>query len=238
MNRLQLSLLRFLLIAACALLGPAAAEPAAHAPPVTEALTFDSKMIELTLESGKQTADITYRFRNSSSKSVEIAALQAACSCLESKLKDDKKTYLPGEQGEVTARFNVGNLMGTLDKQVVVKLAGDTQGAAAIILNARITIPELLHITPRTLNWKMGAEAATQSQRIRVTHSEPIHITSVVSTNNQFTPQLKTIRDGWEYEVSVTPQKATEAGFAILKISSDSKLTRYRQIHAFAMIKD
>lgn len=211
---------------------------AAQANKLAEPLVFESKTIEITLESGKQTADITFLFTNTSQKSVEIAALQAACSCLEAKLKDDKKIYQSGEKGEVTARFNVGSLMGTIEKQVIVKLAGEQPGAVPIILNAKITIPELLEITPRTLNWKLGAEPSTQIQRIRVTHNEPIHITGVVTTNNQFATELKTIRDGWEYEVAVTPGKTSEPGFAIIKITSDSKISRYRMVNAFALVKN
>lgn len=222
-------------LSAFALSGLAGAEQAAQA---IEPLAFESKTVEVTLEPGKQTAEISFLFENTSQKAVEIAALQAACSCLDAKLKDDKKTYQPGDKGQVTARFNVGNLMGTMEKNVIVKLVGEQPGAASIILSAKIKIPELIDITPRTLNWKLGVEPATQTQRILVTHNEPIHITGVVTTNNHFVTVLKTIRDGWEYEVTVTPEKTTEPGMAIIKITSDSKISRYRQINAFALMTD
>jgi hypothetical protein len=213
--------------------GMTGAEPAHQ----TELLSFESKSVEVTLEVGKQTADITFQFRNASQATVEIASLQAACSCIEAKLKDGLKIYKPGEKGEITAQFSVGNLIGTIEKQVLVKLAGASKDTLPIILKTNITIPELIEITPRTLIWKAGAAPTRQIQRIRVMGKEPIHITSVVTTDKQFVSELKTIREGWEYEIAVTPQETSEASFAIIKISSDSKISRYRSVNAFAMIK-
>lgn len=204
---------------------------------VSYSLAFESKNLELTLKPGEENADITFRFKNSSSKRVEIDSLQVACSCLGVNLKGDKKVYDPGENGEIIARFSVGNLMGTMEKHVIVKLARESPGSEPIILTTKITIPELIEITPRTLNWKQGVSPTPQVQKILIHHNEPIHITSVVSTSSQFPVQLKTIRDGWEYEVSVTPEKTNEPGMAIIKITSDSKISRYRQINAFALVK-
>jgi hypothetical protein len=151
-------------------------------------------------------------------------------------LKGGVMAYKPGTAGEVTARFNVGNLRGTVDKQLLVRFKGDPSSKPPLVLNTKIIIPELLEITPRTLNWNAGDPPAPKTYRIRVTHKEPIKITSVVTTNNQFSPELKTVRDGWEYEITLTPKATTETSFGIIKITTNCAIERYRNMSAFALI--
>jgi len=70
-----------------------------------------------------------------------------------------------------------------------------------------------------------------------VTQGKPIHVTKVVCTNNHFSHELKTVRDGLEYELVVTPNETSEASFGILKIYTDSKASRYSLIQAFANVR-
>ena len=200
-------------------------------------LAFERKNVELTLETGAQMAEIKFPFANKSDKTVEVESLNSACSCINGSLKDGLMTYKPGSTGEVIARFNVGNLSGTVDKQLLVRFKGDPSSKPSLVLNAKVTIPEVLEITPRTLNWNAGDPPTPKSYRIRVTHKEPIQITSVVATNDHFRSELKAVRDGWEYEITITPKATSETAFGIIKINTNCSIARYRIASAFALVR-
>jgi len=107
----------------------------------------------------------------------------------------------------------------------------------SIILTTVVTIPELISLTPRTLTWDVGGEVKTQTCKVVVKHKEPIHITKIASTNNNFIPELKTIRDRWEYELTVTAKDTSNISFGILKITTDSTVSRFRHTKAFVYVR-
>ncbi|PQJ28745.1 hypothetical protein [Rubritalea profundi] len=61
--------------------------------------------------------------------------------------------------------------------------------------------------------------------------------TKIASTNNNFTTELKTIRDGWEYELIVTAKDTSNTSFGILKITTDSTVSRFRRTQAFVHVR-
>ena len=208
-----------------------------HSQAKAATLTFKNKTVEINAKPGAQQLSMVFPFENKSGETIEITKQAAACACLGATFKDNKKTYAPGEKGELTAKFKLGNFYGTVSKQVLLWQKGDANNKPSIILTTRVTIPELISLTPRTLNWDIGGESKTQTCKITVNHKEPIHITKIVSTNNNFTPELKTIRDGWEYELTVTAKDTSNTSFGILKITTDSTVSRFRRTQAFVYVR-
>jgi hypothetical protein len=211
--------------------------PAAISASAAPTLAFENRTVEVTLEPGSETTEISFPFRNNTSEPIEIARHASPCGCISASFKDGKKTYLPGEKGNLEAVFKVGSFSGTLSKQVIVWQKGDSETAPSIVLTAKITIPELLPITPRTLNWATDGAPTPASYRITVNHKEPIRVTGVVVTNSNFRTELKTVTDGREYELVVTPLDTSETSFGIVKITSDSDISRYRLTQAFAYVR-
>lgn len=200
-------------------------------------LNFETKKIETTLEPDAKTKSIAYRFENKTEEAIEIAEIATQCTCISVKFKDDKKIYKPGEKGEVVADFEVGDLSGTVEKEVVVWLKGDPRDKPSIILTAAFTIPELVAVTPRTLTWEMGGPATPKSYNITVTHAKPVHLTGVTCNDANFGHELKTIRDGWEYELIVRPAQASQTSFGIFNITTDCDVARFARITAFAVVR-
>lgn len=202
-----------------------------------ESLHFETKTIAITLEPGTEQTEITYPFENQSANTVEIERHQAPCTCIKSQFRDNKTTYAPGEKGALIVTFNTGNLFGTVEKQVVAWLKGDAADKPSLVLTAKITIPELVLIEPRSLHWGIQEPLTPKTCKITTHHKDPIRIVEVVTTNNQFHPELKTFREGWEYEITVTPSSTAETSFGIIKITSDCSMPRFRRTSLFAMIK-
>lgn len=202
-----------------------------------ESLSFDSLTVETTVDPSTPGVLITFPFTNKTSKSISMDGIAAPCSCIEAKFKDDKKVYQPGESGEVTAVFKAGNFFGTVSKQLVVWQKGDDKTRPSAVLTALIHIPELAAIEPKTLNWSTNETVSSKTCRITINQPEEIHVTEVVTTNNHFATQLKTITSGREYEIVVTPKDTAAPNFAILKISTDCNIPRFARIQAFANIR-
>lgn len=205
--------------------------------PAAASLKFENTSAEITVKPGVDNAQVVFSFQNTGDEKIEIADYQTGCGCLKAKLKDDKTIYEPGEKGEVIGDFDLRNLFGQVDKSIVLHLKDDEKGKPSFVLTTKITIPELLKVEPRTLNWTAGEEATPKSYKITVNQEEPLKITDVVTTNNIFIHELKTIKEGKEYEIIVTPTNVSETHFGIIKITSDSDLQRFRRISAFANIK-
>lgn len=200
------------------------------------ALAFENKSVEVAAKPGTEQVTLVFPFENKSGETIEIVRHASPCGCIKAEIKDGKMTYAPGDKGEVTAIFKIGNLQGTVRKNVVIWQRGDKATEPSITLTAVIEIPERVAITPKSLNWKAGGENGAKTFTIRVNEGETIHVTGVVTTNNHFAPQLKTITDGKVYEITITPVDTREAGFAILKITTDSQNPRYNRLQGFATI--
>lgn len=200
-------------------------------------LTFEKQTVDVTVEAEADSTSITFPFDNKSGETIEIVKHASPCGCISTGFKNDRMVYPPGAKGELTVIFRVGNFYGTVQKKIMVWMKDGPEGKRPpITLTTNITIPELVTVTPRTLNWKTGESNAPKSYKIAVSHEKPIRITSLTSTNNNFDTELKTLRDGMEYELVVTPRDVSGTSFGILKIFTDCKVSRYSLIQVFANI--
>jgi hypothetical protein len=68
-------------------------------------------------------------------------------------------------------------------------------------------------------------------------HKEPIHVTQVSSSSESFKHELKTIKEGKEYEIEITPGNISTPGLAVLRIETDCEITRHRIQQAFAVVR-
>jgi len=146
--------------------------------------------------------------------------------------------YKPGEKGKIAVDFQLGSFSGKQVKTVMLWTTDDPPDKPSSILTTAITIPVLFEISPITLVWNQHGPKTTKTITIKTHGKTPIHILSHFSTNSNFTYQIKTIRDGWEYEISATPKDLSSRGMGILKLTTDAKIPRYqRQMAYFSIAK-
>jgi hypothetical protein len=200
-------------------------------------LSFDKTTIAVTLDPEADRTTIRFPFSNTSDQTIEIADHSASCSCLIASFEGGKTVYAPGDKGTVIAIFERGNMVGTVSKNVMIWKKGDAEDAPSISLTVDITIPEIVSITPRTLKWKTGGAAEPKTYAITISGESPLQITRVTSTNSIFSCELKTVRDGWEYELIVTPEDTGASALGIFNLTTDSRIPRFTRITAFAAIR-
>lgn len=201
----------------------------AAATPGAAELALDTPVVEVNPRPEDETVEVTFSFTNKGTKPVRVLNLESACSCLSADL--DKAVYQPGEKGAGHAVFKVSTFIGVHEKTLHVQT--DDPDQEEWVVPFRLTVPEILRIEPKTLQWWVGGEAQAQTTRVTVTGDDPIRITGITSTRENVEFSWREIRPGREYEVSVRPKSTEEVMLGALRIETDSRIPKYRRQMAF-----
>ena len=185
---------------------------AAHA-----SLHFDHRSLAPAVEPGAEQATASFGFANTGEQPVTITSIKTSCGCTTAEL--DKKTYEPGEAGEIAAILTLGDRVGKHTKKIIVRT--DDEASPVTTLTMKVSIPKLLRIQPRFVYWRADEELTPKTIRIEVTHDEPIEITAVKPSNEGVTAELKAIEPGQVYEVALTPGPTSTGSKTILHIKTN-----------------
>ena len=204
--------------------------------PLHADLKFEKPLVEIHAPIGAETVTGDFIFKNNGDKTLVIREADAGCSCLVVQVAGGKLSYAPGESGTLRAKFELGSFQGLVDKQINIWLDGDAAAKPSHSVTMRIQIPEIIKISPRTLKWKVGSAPDKQVLEIVMDYNEPIRIESVSSSSEIFDAKLITIEDGKKYEVEVTPKTTATPGLAVLRITTDLKISKHKIQQSFAVI--
>src|SRR5688572_33502698 len=81
------------------------------------ALIFEREEIQAAVPVTETSVIARFPFRNAGSDPVQITGIHSDCSCTTPTL--DKKSYDPGESGEITVTFEIGSRHGPQKKAVI-----------------------------------------------------------------------------------------------------------------------
>jgi hypothetical protein len=195
-------------------------------------LVTEKTIIELRPKPEDDNISTEFVFHNRGSKAVRVLDIQSACSCLSASL--DKAIYQPGEKGVGKADFSLSSFSGRFEKTLHV--ATDDPAQREWIITFAIEVPELISITPRTVEWNVGDEPLPKTARVRINEGANIAITSMVSTREAMEFSWKEISPGKEYEVTLKPRSTAEVLLGALKMETNSSIRRYQRQMVFFSI--
>ncbi len=158
-----------------------------------------------------------YAFRNAGTAPITIKSLRSSCGCTTARL--EKKTYAPGEKGEVMLRFSFGDRKGLYRKTVTVNT--DEKTGEPLVLNLIVHIHDPLTIEPALVWWRRGETTEGKSAQVEAVAGERVSITSVSSNNPRFTARLVTAQAGQKYAIVVTPADTAAKETAEIKVQTD-----------------
>lgn len=199
-------------------------------------LKFETPVIDAEASLDATTLVREFKFTNTGTKPVKITQADAGCSCLGVSVAGGKFTYAPGESGTLRANFEIGNFQGTVEKPILIWLEGDREDKPSANVVLRVHIPVIISLEPKTLKWEQGASAEMKSIEVKMDYEKPIKVTSVTTSNANFTAKLVTVEEGKHYKVEVTPQGTSSGGFTIIRIETDSDVEKQRIQQGFAVI--
>jgi uncharacterized protein DUF1573 len=188
-----------------------AAQGVAHA-----TLTWDTKTADLHPTLADKEAIAHYKYKNTGDKPVKISSVRASCGCTTAALAKD--TVAPGESGEITATFTIGNRIGTQKKTITV-VTDDQPEPTLLTLTA--TIPQLLEVQPTFVFWSANDTLDPKTITVTVGKDFPVTKLNVTSTDKSIKTEVSPGPSDKAFKITVTPTESGRPINSVLKIEPD-----------------
>lgn len=201
------------------------------ATPAAAALEWVSHSFTGTTAPLQTTLDVAFAFRNTGDKPVTIRSVQTNCDCLAA--ATDKTTYQPGEAGLITARFTVGDRYGLYQRAVTVV----TDDGPPQKLSVAIEVAEPALVTPRQLEWSLGAASSEQTVDVRVADGVRIDFTETFATNDAFAVRFETVEPARLYRMHIAPKRTDVVANAALRLKGTAANGAEIVVSAYANVR-
>ena len=201
--------------------------------PIFAQLKWDQPQQKLSVKPGEKAVAATYRFTNNSSLPVTIVDVRPSCGCTTATLA--KKTYAPGESGEIDAKLNFAGHTGHQEKWIYVTT--NSSGTEPTLLTLAVDIPPAIKIEPQFVMWRIGDPLTPKTIRIVVPDGFPSKIVAAQTDNPAIQVQLQEVRPGKQWDVKITPTGTKELVKAIVSIRSDYPTENPATYSAYARVQ-
>jgi hypothetical protein len=185
--------------------------------PVSAQLKWEQAKQTLVPEPSEKTVTARYRFTNTGPSPVTIIDVHPSCGCTTTTLA--KKTYAPGESGEIEAKFNFAGHVGHQEKWIYVTT--NEAGGEPTVLSLVVDIPPEVTIQPEFVMWRIGDPLAPKTIRVVIPDGVPANMVAVQADSPSMQVELQEVEVGKEWSVKITPSSTTEKVKAVVSIRSD-----------------
>jgi len=179
-------------------------------------LKFDKTEIELHPTPADKQAVGHFTYLNNGKTPVKFKSVKASCGCTAAQSQKDE--VKPGEKGEVTATFNIGDRTGTQVKTVTVET--DDAAHPQTILTLRTIIPTLLEVTPTFVFWKQGEKPDPKPITVKVGKDFTVKNIKVTSSAPDFQTKVEQAGKG-EFKIDVQPKDTNSVTGTTLTIQPE-----------------
>jgi hypothetical protein len=124
----------------------------------------------------------------------------------------------PGDKGEITATFNIGDRTGTQVKTVTVE--SDDPTNPKTVLTLRTIIPQQLEITPTFVFWKQGEKPDPKTITVKVGKEFTVNHIKVTSSSPDFQAKVEEAGKG-EFKIDVQPKETNNLVASTLTIQPE-----------------
>lgn len=192
--------------------GAAPAAPAVPDPSVPKPkIVFANPVYDFGKLSGGASAKCDYVFTNIGTAALEVTDVRPSCGCTVA--GEWSKRVEPGRSGMISVVFNSGNFSGAIHKTVSVTCNDPAQNIVMLQLKGTVWKPVDVNPTYAIFNPTIDStNSETRSVRIVNNTDESMTLQPPESTNPSFKAEVKTIREGKEFEVIVTAIPPFTAG--------------------------
>lgn len=179
-------------------------------------LKWEQTALELHPAVGDKEAVGHFKYENIGKTPVRFKSVHSSCGCTAAQTQKDE--VAPGEKGEITATFKIGDRTGTQVKTVTVQT--EDPANATTVLTLKAVLPEMLSINPTFVYWIAGEEAKPKTIRVKAGKDFPAKNLSVTSSNPEFLTKVESASEG-EWKINVQPKETTRAMAGALTIKPD-----------------
>src|SRR6201990_3737508 len=165
-------------------------------------LKWEQTAVELHPARGDKQAVGHYKYQNVGKTPVHFKSVHASCGCTAAQSQKDQ--VAPGEKGEITATFNIGDRTGTQVKTVTVET--DEAANQKTVLTLKAVIPQELEISPTFVFWKQGEKPDPKTITVKVGKEFTVKHIKVTSSSPDFQTKVGEKGNG-EFTIDVQPQE-------------------------------
>jgi Protein of unknown function (DUF1573) len=180
------------------------------------ALVFEKTELDLNPELGASKVDAVFKYENTGDTPVHIKAVKPSCGCTTAALA--KNDVAPGEKGQITATFNIGDRSGIQVKTVTVET--DDPKAPQTVLTFKANIAQLLDLQPSFVFWQANEPAQPKTIIAKAAKGTTIKKVDVTASSADFTAKVVPGANG-EFKIEVQPKDTTKPLNATLTIKPD-----------------
>jgi hypothetical protein len=179
-----------------------------------------------------------YIFTNTGNAVLEILGVKPGCGCTTAGTWD--KTVDPGKTGSIPLQFNSAGFGGTVSKSATVTCNVTGHSNLVLVLSGNVWRP--VEITPTMAMFQIDGENQTNQTKVLKILSnidEPISITEVTNSNKSFSAEVKTIKEGKEFELHITaePPFTQPTTFSQISIKTSSPQVPPLHVTAYATVQ-
>jgi hypothetical protein len=180
-------------------------------------LKWEQTTIELHPARGDKQAIGHFKYQNVGKTPVRFKSVHASCGCTTAQTQKDEVP--PGEKGEITATFNIGDRTGTQVKTVTVETDDPTNQKT--VLTLRAIIPQELEITPTFVFWKQGDKPDSKVINVRAGKDFDVKHIKVASSSPDFQTKVEETGKG-QFKIEVAPKETGKPLASTLTIQAEN----------------
>jgi Protein of unknown function (DUF1573) len=180
-------------------------------------LKWEQTQVELHPARGDKQAIGHFKYQNVGKTPVHFKSVHASCGCTAAQSQKDEVP--PGDKGEITATFNIGDRTGTQVKTVTVET--DEATNQRTVLTLRAIIPQELEINPTFVFWKQGEKPDPKTITVRAGKDFSVKHIKVTSTSPDFQPKVEETGEG-QFKIDVQPNETSRPIASTLTIQAEN----------------
>src|ERR1700755_2747476 len=165
-------------------------------------LKWEQTTVELHPAASDKQAVGHFKYENTGKTPAHFKSVHASCGCTTA--QSQKEEVPPGEKGEITATFNIGDRTGTQVKTVTVET--DEAANQKTVLTLKAVIPQELEISPTFVFWKQGEKPDPKTITVKAGKEFTVKHIKVTSSSPDFQTKVGEKGNG-EFTIDVQPQE-------------------------------
>jgi hypothetical protein len=180
-------------------------------------LKWEQTTIELNPSITEKQAVGHFKYQNTGDKPVHFKSVHTSSGCTTAQTQKDQVG--PGEKGEITATFNIGDRTGQQIKTVSVDT--DDPAHPNTTLTLKTNIPAVLELMPNFVFWQEGEEPTPKTIIAKPGKDAPIKELQVTSTNQLFDAKVEKGPGPGQFRIHIAPKDTKTPAFATVTVKTD-----------------
>jgi Protein of unknown function (DUF1573) len=182
-------------------------------------LKWEQTTADLHPAIGDKQAVAHFKYENVGTTPVHFKSVRASCGCTAAQSQTEQ--VAPGEKGEVTATFNIGDRTGQQVKTVTVQTDDPNPTRATTILTLRAMIATPFEVKPTFVYWQNGEDPKPKTVMVKASKDFPAKNLTVKSNSQVFTAKVEPGASAGEWKIEVQPKETSRSVATALLVQSD-----------------